>query len=456
ELEMTEGTGRVAGSIAYLEQSPWIMNDSMRANVLFGREYDQPLYERVIRACAFADDLAAWPDGDMTIIGDRGINISGGQRARLALARTLYSQADIYILDDPLSAVDAHVKRHILEHVILDSGLLAGKLRIISTHTKHIVPFSHQIVTLDDGRASATKQTPQAYRPVSAPLQDVPAAADATPAATGDEESDSDSDESTASDKGAGLQKWSLRENLGYIVRLCGLPAIAVVMMTGLIAPISSFIMDGYVLDALRADSDSVGGDVAGMLHYISLTMASDVVERIVLQARRHIDNSVIEKYLRQRLRVIFVRSLVNAPLSLFDSTTQGQITSAYDEGVGQVASDIVTLLLHDFGSAIRTMLSLYRIGSASPTLLLALPPIAWISLTRDAWIRPAIDSVHDVQYAMVADPRDVNGVINSGKRMIRLFGVESYFIRQRMELNDRESRVASARNGLYALSSAS
>ncbi|KAJ2709184.1 hypothetical protein H4R19_004382, partial [Coemansia spiralis] len=116
ELEMAAGTGSVAGTIAYLEQSPWIMNDTMRANVLFGREYDADWFAKIIYACALTDDIAMWPDADLTVIGERGINISGGQRARLALARTLYSRADIYVLDDPISAVDAHVKRHLLEH----------------------------------------------------------------------------------------------------------------------------------------------------------------------------------------------------------------------------------------------------------------------------------------------------------------------------------------------------
>ncbi|PIA16762.1 P-loop containing nucleoside triphosphate hydrolase protein, partial [Coemansia reversa NRRL 1564] len=178
---MLGGTGKTLGSIAYLEQSPWIMNDSLRANILFGRKFEEALYQKVIHACAFVDDLAAWPAGDMTVIGERGINISGGQRARLALARTLYSQADIYVLDDPLSAVDAHVRRHILEHVILDSGMLAGKLRIISTHALHIVPFSHQVVTLDDGRAVVSKQTPRQFRPRSGP----PADSTTTPADVG-------------------------------------------------------------------------------------------------------------------------------------------------------------------------------------------------------------------------------------------------------------------------------
>ncbi|KAJ2806690.1 hypothetical protein H4S07_003742, partial [Coemansia furcata] len=104
ELEMTKGAGKVVGKIGYMEQSPWIMNDTLRANILFGREFDEEYFWKVIHACALIQDLKSWPDSDLTIIGERGINISGGQRARLALARTVYSQADVYILDDPLSA----------------------------------------------------------------------------------------------------------------------------------------------------------------------------------------------------------------------------------------------------------------------------------------------------------------------------------------------------------------
>ncbi|KAJ1730718.1 hypothetical protein LPJ61_002873, partial [Coemansia biformis] len=161
ELEMTKGAGKVTGRVAYLEQSPWIMNDTMRANILFGREYDAELFGQVIHACALTEDITRWPDADLTVIGERGVNISGGQRARLALARTLYSRADIYVLDDPLSAVDVHVKRHILDHVLLGSGMLAGKLRIVTTNSGHILPYAHHVVTLQDGQAAAIQQSPQ-------------------------------------------------------------------------------------------------------------------------------------------------------------------------------------------------------------------------------------------------------------------------------------------------------
>ncbi|KAJ1665516.1 hypothetical protein EV178_003158 [Coemansia sp. RSA 1646] len=146
EVEMTKGSGAVFGSVALMEQTPWIINDTIRENILFGREYDEYHYKCVVEACALTDDIKTWTNGDKTVIGERGINISGGQRARLALARTVYSKADIYVLDDPLSAVDAHVKRHILDNVIMDSGLLSGKIRVVSVNAKSLLPYFDKVI----------------------------------------------------------------------------------------------------------------------------------------------------------------------------------------------------------------------------------------------------------------------------------------------------------------------
>ncbi|KAJ2402915.1 ATP-binding cassette glutathione S-conjugate transporter ycf1 [Coemansia sp. RSA 2559] len=165
EIEMTKGSGAVFGSIALMEQTPWIMNDTVRKNILFGRDYDEDHYNRVVDACALVEDISNWRGGDQTVIGERGINLSGGQKSRLALARTVYSKADIYILDDPLSAVDAHVKRHILDNVIMDSGLLGGKVRIMSVNAESLLPYCNQVIRLDSGKASVTKQDPQEFQP---------------------------------------------------------------------------------------------------------------------------------------------------------------------------------------------------------------------------------------------------------------------------------------------------
>lgn len=90
------------------------MNATVKENIVFGYRYDSNFYEKTVKACALVDDFNVLPDGDETVVGERGISLSGGQKARVALARAVYSRADIFLLDDVLSAVDAHVGRHII------------------------------------------------------------------------------------------------------------------------------------------------------------------------------------------------------------------------------------------------------------------------------------------------------------------------------------------------------
>lgn len=117
--EMNKVSGRVntVGKIAYVSQQAWIQNATLRDNILFGKSYDKKLYDRVVNACALKQDLDMLPAGDQTEIGEKGINLSGGQKQRVSLARAVYNDADLYFLDDPLSAVDSHVGKHIFEQV---------------------------------------------------------------------------------------------------------------------------------------------------------------------------------------------------------------------------------------------------------------------------------------------------------------------------------------------------
>ncbi|CAE6433317.1 unnamed protein product [Rhizoctonia solani] len=135
EMIREEGTVKINGRIAYAPQNAWIMNATIRENILFSHRYDEEFYNIVLDACALRPDLALFKDGDLTEVGEKGITLSGGQRARISLARTVYSRADLYLLDDPLAAVDAHVARHVFDRVIGPNGLLAGKARLHVTNS---------------------------------------------------------------------------------------------------------------------------------------------------------------------------------------------------------------------------------------------------------------------------------------------------------------------------------
>ncbi|XP_061089115.1 ATP-binding cassette sub-family C member 3 isoform X2 [Conger conger] len=154
EMEKLEGDISIRGSVAYVPQQAWIQNATLRDNILFGNPYNEQKYRGVLDACALTPDLEMLPGGDQTEIGEKGINLSGGQRQRVSLARALYSEADVYLLDDPLSAVDAHVAKHIFDNVIGPAGALRGKTRILVTHGISFLPQVDNILVMADGRVS--------------------------------------------------------------------------------------------------------------------------------------------------------------------------------------------------------------------------------------------------------------------------------------------------------------
>lgn len=147
DLNKVCGTQAVRGSIAYCEQAAWIQNMTLRDNILFGRPYDVQRYQSVLSACALEADLAALPGGDQTEIGSNGINLSGGQRQRVSLARAVYSNADIFLLDDPFSALDAHVSQHVVAHCL--QTLLKHKTVVLATHCHAVLPMMDSLIVVD-------------------------------------------------------------------------------------------------------------------------------------------------------------------------------------------------------------------------------------------------------------------------------------------------------------------
>ncbi|XP_010125265.1 PREDICTED: multidrug resistance-associated protein 7 [Chlamydotis macqueenii] len=135
-------------------QEPWIQFTTVRENILFGREYDARLYEEVVEACALSEDLNILPAGDQTEVGENGVTLSGGQKARIALARAVYQEKELYLLDDPLAAVDADVANHLMQKCIL--GVLKHKTRILCTHRTEFLEKADALLLMDNGRIVKT------------------------------------------------------------------------------------------------------------------------------------------------------------------------------------------------------------------------------------------------------------------------------------------------------------
>lgn len=149
ELPLMQGSIEVNGTISYASQEPWLFAGSVRQNILFGEPMDKIRYRAVVQKCALERDFTLLPYRDKTIVGERGVSLSGGQRARINLARACYKEADIYLLDDPLSAVDTHVGKQLFENCI--NGFLRHKTRILITHQLQYLKEVDHIIILENG-----------------------------------------------------------------------------------------------------------------------------------------------------------------------------------------------------------------------------------------------------------------------------------------------------------------
>lgn len=153
ELPIVSGDLTLYGRVSYASQEPWIFAGTVEENILFGAPLEESKLNEVIQVCALYKDIQLLPNGKDTLVGERGISLSGGQKARINLARALYADADIYLLDDPLSAVDASVAKHIFEQCI--KGYLKSKTVILVTHQLQFAKGANRILVVDQGRQIA-------------------------------------------------------------------------------------------------------------------------------------------------------------------------------------------------------------------------------------------------------------------------------------------------------------
>lgn len=152
ETQAQSGWANVIGRVSYYSQVPWIFQASVRQNILFGQEMNISRYREVLRCCQLEVDLKRFPHGDQTLIGERGVSLSGGQKARISLARCVYKDADIYLLDDPLSAVDTIVAKKLMDECV--HTYLSSKTVVLVTHQTQHLTLANKIYVMDTGKVN--------------------------------------------------------------------------------------------------------------------------------------------------------------------------------------------------------------------------------------------------------------------------------------------------------------
>ncbi|KAF9100550.1 hypothetical protein BGX29_006497 [Mortierella sp. GBA35] len=400
EMYKLEGTVRTYGNLAYVPQQAWIINATVRENILLGKPFDQERYDRIVYAAGLVPDIDMLPAGDQTEIGERGINLSGGQKQRVSLARAAYQDADIYLLDDPLSAVDAHVDQHLWQNLLGPKGLLKDKTRILVTHGIHHLNEVDQIVVMKDGSISETGEYRELMMAKEAFYQlmteySLKSRLESNNSHTKDESSATrvsvEGDDKQAKKlvggedikvvvkKGTGglVGKEKVEEGkVGWRVYLDYAKAIAFFCLClyglGQVCQISTNFWLRYWATADEREGEEERPTLFYLGGYALLVLLFLVVDVTVSYMGNVVCGIRAARILYDRL----LTRVLRYPMSIFDTTPMGRIVNRFSSDVSAVDSTLPEQLPGFLGFASTAIGIICVIGYSMPDFLIAVPPL--------------------------------------------------------------------------------
>jgi len=396
ETVLGGGSVELKGKVAYAAQSPWILNASLRDNILFGMPMNAEKYQRVLDACQLSYDLELLEQGDMTEIGERGINLSGGQKQRVSVARAAYADADTIILDDPLSALDPEVGRKLLEECVVK--LMAGKTRLLVTNQLQFLEYCDNIVAL--GRGCVLEQgtfdhlTEKEGGEVQRLLQDLQAGRDSIRKSTGGKKKKKKEKEAIA---GADPAKGNKQQDDKGLVtkeeRNVGAVATAVYrqyMKAGggycrfFVVYIAFIFSTGANLAAVAwisfwtSDAQYENFNQAfylGMYGAVSVLLGVITFVRTYLLVRFGVKASEV-------LHKNLLGSILNAPQSFFDTTPLGRILSRFSKDIYSIDVELAEYLDFFLFMSLQVVVSIGTIMFVTPWFTIAVLPLGFVYFT--------------------------------------------------------------------------
>jgi len=451
-----DGEEPKAGLVSYCSQSPWVVNDTLRGNILFGRPYVEERYDEVVAACALLDDLAVLPAGDKTEIGERGINLSGGQKARIALARAMYSEeTQLMLLDDPLSAVDAHVGEHLFKHAITGK-ISSGTTRVLVTHHVHFLPRCDKVIMLEKGEVKHTGS----YQELTARGVDFAGAVDVARKEKGEEAGDEDkekqdeSEEANKSKKGTDASKAE-----GEKLKTAGEKlvkdeeqmegAVEGSMYThyakagGVFAFVMVFVIQGVgrASEIMAAFWLSIWAEATTESMMTNAPMTEEKTNwylnvyaafglgGVFCLTLRAISMAIHRLRASKKLHDSLTESILRAPVAFFDVTPIGRVLNRFAADMDKIDLELTNSL----GQAVSTMFSVLGavgaiIVATRGTLLVALVPIGYINYVIQKWFRKSSTELQRAA-SVAASPifSDFSQML-SGTSTIRAFGKQNKF----------------------------
>ncbi len=454
DLELVAGTADVAGSVAFVSQQAWILNDTIRANVLFGLELDEARYERALAVSSMLADLAHFPGGDATEIGERGVNLSGGQRQRISLARAIYADADVYLLDDPLSALDAQVAHAVYDDAIL--GALKGKTRILATHRLEFVDRADRLIVLDGGvvvesgrprelkrkskyffqlwrayeRAEGNAEATEEEMLAAEAEADVPAAERVSPARG--ELGKPATRIMTEEERNTGVVGWGVYKLYFKTFAPGAIAAgLSVAFLTKELLGVGT---DSWLAYWSTAKDFQAHWFLLGYLAFGIAACTSTFIRSLIITLRGLTAGTIFHNGL--------LKSVLAAPMGFFEGTPVGRVLNRFARDMEAVDQQIPRSLLDALGCIFTIVSTLVVVVLVTPAALFAIVPIGFIYWQVQKTFRPAsregqrLDSItRSPVFAQFSETL-------AGVAVIRAFGAERRFERSLLGALETNSRT--------------
>ncbi|KFH72940.1 hypothetical protein MVEG_00165 [Podila verticillata NRRL 6337] len=468
-----QGTVKMYGRVAYVPQQPWIINSSMRDNILFESPFDEERYHKIVHAAGLLPDIEMLPAGDQTEIGERGINLSGGQKQRISLARAAYMDADIYLLDDPLSAVDAHVDQHLWHNLIGPDGLLKDKTRLLITHGIRHLNEADQIVVMNGGSISEMGQYQElmdaknAFYELNedycvkevrkeqgdtigeeAPTQDSNAGIMSRPefhniqeqAGKADEKWDDNADLITEETMKVGGIHWYI-----YIIYAKAASyryAILVPILFGVIQCCQ--IGANTWLENWVQISDTTIHSISYFMGIYAILITSYI---LLFACTSHIALTTAAIRASERLHDSLLNNVLRLPMSFFDTTPAGRIVNRFSSDFFNIDVLIPFFILEALKCGVSALGSIIVISVTTPIFLVVVPPIVSIFIALQLYYTAASRSFRRIESTAMSPLHQHFFETLSGVSTIRALQCDERFIEQNASRADQASNAQFVRN---------
>jgi ABC-type multidrug transport system fused ATPase/permease subunit len=449
DMRKTGGKVKMGASRAFCPQYAWIQNAALKENILFGKPEEPDWYNKVVDACALRPDLEILPDGDLTEIGERGITLSGGQKQRLNIARAIYFDADIILMDDPLSAVDAHVGRHIMDNAIC--GIMKDKCRILATHQLHVLNRCDRIIWMqEDGRIGSIDTFDNLMRD-SADFRQLMASTaqeeDLEKAAKGNDEDEIEDEKKDAKEmpkpkNAAGLMQQEERQVKSVkwgvwaaYIKAAGSPFAWPLVVMFLVLANCANIATSLWLSYWTSNKFRLS-----MGAYIGIYTAFGFSQSTLMfsfSTVLSISGTNASKTMLQRA----MQRVLRAPMSFFDTTPLGRITNRFSKDVDSMDNNLTDAMRMYFITLTMIISVFILIIVYFHYFAIALGPLFIIFLFASNYYRASAREMNRHEAVLRSHVFARFGESISGTASIRAYGLQKYF-KQRLRdaIDDMDS----------------